>query len=135
MENRDGVAVLGGLSQATGTAEREIALAMIDRRGCTKRITLGAGQGLSRKFVHDLRNRSVTPHFAVDGHLSKTGKWRKTAIDARTTRHSGYDVSVAAGASKKSSAGSRVLLVWPRSSCEAATGWTASSSWRFRPTI
>ena len=33
MENRNGLAVLGGVSQATGTAEREIALAMIDRRG------------------------------------------------------------------------------------------------------
>src|SRR6201982_3202739 len=34
MENRNGLAVLGGVSQATGTAEREIALAMIDRRAC-----------------------------------------------------------------------------------------------------
>ncbi len=48
---------------------------------------------LRRKFVHDLRDRSVTPHIAIDGHLSKTGKRRKTAIDARTTRHSGYDIS------------------------------------------
>jgi hypothetical protein len=30
---------------------------------------------------------------AIDGHLSKTGKRRKTAVDARTTRHSGYDIS------------------------------------------
>lgn len=42
MENRNGLAVLGGVSQATGTAEREIALAMIDKRRCAKRITLGA---------------------------------------------------------------------------------------------
>jgi Transposase DDE domain len=43
--------------------------------------------------VHDLRDRSVTPHIAIDGHLSKTGKRRKTAVDARTTRHAGCDIS------------------------------------------
>lgn len=41
MENRSGLAVLGGVSQASGTAEREAALAMIDRGGYAKRITLG----------------------------------------------------------------------------------------------
>ena len=94
MENRNGLAVLGGVSQATGTAEREMALAMIDRRGYTRRITLGADKAYDvTQFVHDLRDRSVTPHIAIDGHLSKTGKRRKTAIDARTTRHAGYDIS------------------------------------------
>ena len=47
----------------------------------------------STQFVHDLRDRSVTPHIAIDGHLSKTGKPRKTAVDGRTTRHAGYDIS------------------------------------------
>ena len=94
MENRNGLAVLGGVSQATGTAEREVALAMIDRRGRARRITLGADKAYDvTQFVHDLRDRSVTPHIAIDGHLSKTGKRRKTAIDARTTRHGGYDIS------------------------------------------
>uniref|UniRef100_Q07TT4 Transposase DDE domain-containing protein n=1 Tax=Rhodopseudomonas palustris (strain BisA53) TaxID=316055 RepID=Q07TT4_RHOP5 len=40
-----------------------------------------------------MRSRSVTPHIAIDGHLSKTGKPRKTAIDRRTLRHAGYAVS------------------------------------------
>mgnify|MGYP003352206558 CR=1 FL=1 len=31
MENRHGLAVLGGVSQATGTAERDQALELIDR--------------------------------------------------------------------------------------------------------
>ncbi len=94
MENRSGLAVLGGVSQATGTAEREAALALIDRRGGGKRITLGADKAYDvTPFVHGLRARSVTPHIAIDGHLSKTGKRRKTAIDARTTRHVGYDIS------------------------------------------
>ena len=40
-----------------------------------------------------MRERNVTPHIAIDGHLTKTGKRRKTAIDARTTRHPGYALS------------------------------------------
>ena len=62
--------------------------------GLAKRITLGADKAYDvMQFVHDLRDRSVTPHIAIDGHLSTTGKRRKTAIDARTTRHGGYDIS------------------------------------------
>jgi transposase len=95
MENRHGLAVGGGVSQASGTAEREKALELIDSRGRrSRRITLGADKGYDvTPFVHDLRARSVTPHIAIDGHLSKTGKRRKTAVDRRTTRHAGYDVS------------------------------------------
>jgi hypothetical protein len=37
--------------------------------------------------------RHVTPHIAIDGHIRKTGKPRKTAVDHRTTRHGGYAVS------------------------------------------
>jgi transposase len=95
MENRHGLAVGGGVSQATGTAEREMALQLIDecrRKG--RRITLGADKAYDvTQFVHDLRDRSVTPHIAIDGHLSKTGKPRKTALDGRTTHHVGYDIS------------------------------------------
>lgn len=95
MENRHGLAVGGGISQATGTAERETALTLIDRRGDRRRrITLGADKAYDvEQFVHDLRDRSVTPHIAIDGHLSKTGTPRKTAVDGRTTRHTGYDIS------------------------------------------
>lgn len=95
MENRHGLAIGGGISQATGTAERQTALELIDARGRgRRRITLGADKAYDvAQFVHDLRGRSVTPHIAVDGHLSKTGKRRKTAVDGRTTRHVGYDIS------------------------------------------
>jgi hypothetical protein len=44
-------------------------------------------------FVDDLRARKVTPHIAVQDHLTKTGKRRKTRIDGRTTRHAGYGIS------------------------------------------
>ncbi len=33
------------------------------------------------------------PHIAIDGHLTETGKRRKTAIDERTLRHPGYAIS------------------------------------------
>ena len=95
MENRHGLAVGGGISQATGTAERQTALDLIDGRPRRRRrITLGADKAYDvEQFVHDLRGRSVTPHIAIDGHLSKTGIPRKTAVDGRTTRHIGYDIS------------------------------------------
>ena len=94
MENRHGLAVDGGVTLATGRAEREAALAMLDRKPRGRRITLGADKAYDvRQFVEDLRARRVTPHVAVDGHLSKTGKPRSSAVDGRTKRHPGYAVS------------------------------------------
>ena len=95
MENRHGLVVGGGVSKATGTAERETALDLVDGR-CRqrRRITLGADKAYDvTQFVNDLRERSVTPHISIDGRLSKTGRRRKTAVDGRTIRHAGYDIS------------------------------------------
>jgi transposase len=95
MENRNGLAVKGDVTRATGTAEREAALNLIDsHRPGRRRITVGGDKGFDVEgFVHALRERKVTSHIAIDGHLSKTGKRRKTAIDRRTLRHAGYDIS------------------------------------------
>ena len=95
MENRNGLAIDAALTEATGTAEREVALAMLDRRRTRgRRITLGADKAYDvEAFVGDLRARRVTPHIAINGAVSKTGKLRKTAIDGRTTRHAGYAIS------------------------------------------
>lgn len=94
MENRHGLAVDGGVTQATGTAEREAALELVDRMAGAGRITLGADKAYDvRQFIADLRSRQVTPHVAIDGHVRKSGKPRATAIDRRTTRHAGYSVS------------------------------------------
>lgn len=95
MENRNGLAVGGGATLASGTAEREAALDLIDRRRPHKgRITLAGDKGYDvAAFVGDLRDRKVTPHIAVQDHLTKTGKRRRTEIDGRTTRHAGYEVS------------------------------------------
>jgi hypothetical protein len=48
MENRNGLVVDAALTHATGTAEREAALTMLDRRKRGRRITLGADKSLPR---------------------------------------------------------------------------------------
>jgi len=94
MENRNGLAVDATLTRATGTAEREAALALLDRRITDRRITLGADKAYDvTAFVQELRSRQVTPHITVDGRISKLGVVRKTAVDGRTTRHPGYQIS------------------------------------------
>ena len=97
MENRHGLAVDGLVTQATGFAEREATLAMLDRRPSRRRITLGADKAYDVKgFIGELRRRQVTPHVAIDGHVrstARTSKPRSSAVDGRTTRHPGYAVS------------------------------------------
>jgi transposase len=93
MENRHGLVVDGTVTRASGKAEREAALAMLDRRP-RRRITLGADKAYDVKaFIGDLRQRRVTPHIAVDGHVRKSGRPRATAIDRRTAGHPGYAAS------------------------------------------
>ena len=88
-ENRHGLVVATELGEATGTIEREAARAMIVRRSPgAKRITLGADKAYdAAEFVTDLRALNVTPHIA------QNDSGRRSAIDARTTRHPGYAIS------------------------------------------
>jgi transposase len=86
MENRNGLVADLEVSRATGTAEREAALDMLDRTtDDNRRMTLGADAGYNtRDFVEFCRQRKVTPHVAHKKH---------SAVDARTTRHGGYKAS------------------------------------------
>ena len=89
-ENRHGLVVETEMTQATGTAERDAAKLMINALdpGSERRITVGADKGYdTADFVADLRAMNVTPHVA------QNDKGRRSAIDARTTRHEGYAVS------------------------------------------
>ena len=89
MENRNGLVVDTELLQCNGTAERDAALLMAERLEGTKRVTLGADKGYDTKnFVEEMRAMNVTPH--VTQNDKRPGG---TAIDARTTRHDGYQVS------------------------------------------
>ena len=86
MENRHGLVVDTCVSQATGIAEREAAVAMATnlRPGAT----VGADKGYdTRGFVAALRSLGLTPHVA------QNTTRRASAIDGRTTRHAGYAVS------------------------------------------
>lgn len=85
MENRNGLAVDAKLTEAKGTAERDAAHAMaLDLPG-KHRKTLGADKGYdAAEHVEDLRLAGVTPHIAAK---------ETTSLDARTTRHAGYEVS------------------------------------------
>ena len=87
-ENRNGLVVDVRLTVATGTAEREAAADMIGGKPGCKRVTLGADKGYDTAgFVEQLRGMNVTPHVA------QNDTNRRSAIDARTTRHEGYAVS------------------------------------------
>lgn len=87
MENRNGLIVDSRLTQATGTAERDAALEMVEDILGTKQITLGADKGYDvAAFVKELRRLRATPHVAQ--------RSKGTAIDKRTTRHDGYRVSL-----------------------------------------
>jgi hypothetical protein len=83
MENRNGLALDAALTRATGTAEREAALSMLDRRPRGGRVTLGTDKAYDvTAFVQDLRDRTVTPHIAVNGVVSKRGLVRRTRSTA-----------------------------------------------------
>jgi transposase len=89
MENRHGFLVKTRLTLATGTAERDAALAMTKQIRRKKRRTLGGDKGFdTRDFVRQLRRIGVTPHVAQN-----TERPGGSAIDQRTTRHAGYTIS------------------------------------------
>ena len=88
MENRNGLAVGGMVTPADGTAERRASEALLKKQAKgSKRITVG------EEHIAALRRMNVTPHVAQNDSLTKTGKRRSSAVDARTTRHVGYQIS------------------------------------------
>ena len=93
-ENRNGFAVAATVTHATGTAEREAALVLLDQTAATipadpMRRTLGADKNYdTAAFVADCRTRNVTPHVAQN-----TRRSGGSAIDGRTSRHAGYEIS------------------------------------------
>ena len=85
MENRNGLVVDVGLTQATGTAERDAALDMLEQVPGSRRVTVGADKGYdTMNFVTSCRSMKVTPHVA---------RRQTSIVDGRTTRHTGYHVS------------------------------------------
>src|ERR1039458_6072050 len=87
-ENRNGLVVGARVTKATGTAEREAALEMIEERKGGRRVTMGGDKGYDvQEVVADVRDLGVTPHVA------QNNRNRRSAVDERTTRHAGDEIS------------------------------------------
>ena len=96
MENRNGLAVAGMVTEASGTAERRASEKMLKKKAkaAGHRITAGEDKACDTSdHIAALRKMNVTPHVTQNDALTKTGKRRTSAIDARTTRHIGYAMS------------------------------------------
>lgn len=111
IENRHGLIVDAMATHADGRAERDAAVIMLDRTGRVapgRRRTVGADKLFdTAEFVEVARGLGVTPHVAQN--LKRTGG---SAIDARTTRHDGYAMSLHA-----------------RPRIEPAFGWLKTVGW------
>jgi len=89
MENRNGLAIDHRLTQASGTAERDAAIEMAMGLASKGGKTLAGDKGYDTKdCVAALQSLNVTPHVAQN--IKRRGG---SAIDGRTTRHPGYEVS------------------------------------------
>ena len=89
IENRHGLVVDTAVRIYSGTAERDTAVEMVNRIQGDHPVTVGADKGYDTQgFVQELRERNATPHVAQN-----TNRPGGSAIDGRTTRHAGYQVS------------------------------------------
>lgn len=91
MDNRHGLIVATDVRPPAYHAERDAGVEMLTTLGPrARRRTLGADKGYDTlDFVEGVRACNTTPHVAPNIHTNK----RTSAIDARTTRHPGFDVS------------------------------------------
>lgn len=91
MDNRHGLIVATDVRAPGYDAERDAALEMLTTlEPRARRRTLGADKGYDTPdFVDGVRACNTTPHIAQNIHARKP----RSAIDQRTTRHAGYDIS------------------------------------------
>lgn len=88
MENRHGLLVGVDVRHASGTSEREGALALVDEMLLGTGCTLGADKGYdTREFVEALGVRGIQPHIA------RNTSGRRSAIDEGIARSVGYAIS------------------------------------------
>lgn len=88
MENRNGLLVGVDVRHASGTAERDGALALIDAVKMRTGSTLGADKNYdTHDFVEQLEFRGIAPHIA------RNTNGRRSAVDGRTARGKGYAIS------------------------------------------
>lgn len=83
LDNRHGLVANVCATAATGTAEREAAVVLLTPEDRAK--TVGGDKNFDvASFVAAVRARQITPHVAQKA---------SSAIDGRTTRHPGYEIS------------------------------------------
>jgi transposase len=89
-ENRHGFIVNTAVTSASGTGERDAAIVMLGELPLTsRRLTVGADKAYdTRAWVAAVRRMRITPHVAQN-----TFGYGRAAIDGRTTRHAGYQLS------------------------------------------
>jgi hypothetical protein len=89
IENRNGLVVDTELLPPSGTVERDAAMLRVERSGGPQRVTVAADKAYDTKdFVAVMRDLHVTP--PVRQNKKRPGG---SAIDRRTTRHAGYQLS------------------------------------------
>jgi transposase len=89
VENQNGLIVNAIAWEANGTAEQDTALLMLEQIPGNRRVTVGGDKGFdTTDFIAECRHMQVTPHVAQND-----GRRGGSAIDLRTTRHAGYQIS------------------------------------------
>ena len=89
MENRHGLVVDAVVDLPTGTAEREAAFERAGQIPGEGRVTVGGDKNYDTvDLIAKWRGLNVTPHVARN--VKRPGG---SAIDRRTTRHAGYEIS------------------------------------------
>lgn len=125
MENRNGLVIGATLTPATGTAEREAALALVDRLGAKRRITLGADKAYdAREFVAacaSARSPRTSPSMSMSTRTASCVE----ALSMRARRGIPAMPSACAfvSGSKRSSAGSRPSQAFAKHAIEGPRRW------------
>lgn len=91
MDNRHGLIVATDVRSPSYEGERDAAVEMLTTlEPRARRRTLGADKGYDTpELVAGIRACNTTPHVAPNIHKTKP----TSAVDGRTTRHAGFDVS------------------------------------------
>ncbi len=90
MENRNGLAVSCTVNQPSWGSEHDAAIEMLQGLSSSHQKTVGGDKHYDQKvFVEALKEINVSAHVAQNIHSRRP----KSALDERTTRHAGYEVS------------------------------------------
>ena len=90
MENRNGLAVNYCLNQPSWGSEHDAAIEMMQGLSSSHQKTVGGDKHYDQKvFVNAMKELNVSAHVAQNIHSRRP----KSAVDERTTRHAGYEVS------------------------------------------